>query len=206
MISRNLAVQQTPPPPLNPPRLQLKPRILRQPYSWATCPTLLPSKTFDRSLAPSEEDHIKIRLATFQDNLEKCKGFGYVDYEDVEDAKAAFGAKNKHFWEGRPMRVEYAGELATKKGRPWEHFPVPAHIAEKSKSNIGSGQSKRKRSREQQEDGDRGNEENSEDYDDSNTKRNKMVRQDRDLDTDNMAETKLQGLPVQFKGQKTTFD
>ncbi|KAJ1678959.1 Nucleolar protein 13, partial [Spiromyces aspiralis] len=143
----------------------------------------------------------KVRLATFQDNPAKCKGFAYIDYVDIEDAKKAHAAESKHVWKGRIIRVEYAGELATKKARPWEHFPVPSHIAEKVKHK----KRKRQESDTGADQGD-GDEDGNGGSDAEPKKQATHVRSNRDLDTENMAETKLQGIPVKFKGKKIVFN
>ncbi|KAJ1922325.1 Nucleolar protein 13 [Mycoemilia scoparia] len=147
---------------------------------------------------------IKVRLATFQDNPQKCKGFGYIDYKDLEGATLAFEDKKSHTLEGKRIRVEYAGELATKKGRPWEHFPVPEHIAQKKGADGSQHQKKRKQSGSAEDAGDEGGD--SRQLKTAKILDSSEIRQDRDLETDNMAETKLQGLPVSFKGKKTTFE
>ncbi|KAI9278753.1 hypothetical protein BDA99DRAFT_15050 [Phascolomyces articulosus] len=63
-------------------------------------------------------DIMNVRLGTFEDSG-KCKGFGYVDFETVEDATAAIRATNKHMMDGRKMRVEFGSEDAYRRGRPW---------------------------------------------------------------------------------------
>ncbi|KAG2171278.1 hypothetical protein INT43_002900 [Umbelopsis isabellina] len=60
----------------------------------------------------------KVRLATFEDSG-KCKGFAYIDFFDVESATKALRAPDKHTMDGRKLRLEYAGETATKKATPW---------------------------------------------------------------------------------------
>ncbi|RKP28115.1 hypothetical protein SYNPS1DRAFT_8063, partial [Syncephalis pseudoplumigaleata] len=57
----------------------------------------------------------KVRLMTFEDSG-KCKGFAYVDYVDVEGAKAAVESPKNHYLEGRVLRVEYGSEEAVKRG------------------------------------------------------------------------------------------
>ncbi|KAI7852682.1 hypothetical protein BDC45DRAFT_537239 [Circinella umbellata] len=61
---------------------------------------------------------MNVRLGTFEDSG-KCKGFGYVDYETVEDATLAIRASNKHIIDGQKIRVEFGSEQAYKRGRPW---------------------------------------------------------------------------------------
>ncbi|KAK9685792.1 Nucleolar protein 13, partial [Basidiobolus ranarum] len=63
---------------------------------------------------------IKVRLATFEDTG-KCKGFAYVDFEEVESATKAIEDSNKQWLDGRKLRVEYGSAEATKKGAPWLH-------------------------------------------------------------------------------------
>lgn len=60
----------------------------------------------------------KVRVATFEDSG-KCKGFGYIDYCEVESSKKAL--REKYFLDGRKLRVEYGSDVATRKGRPWEY-------------------------------------------------------------------------------------
>ncbi|KAI8140395.1 hypothetical protein BJV82DRAFT_581358 [Fennellomyces sp. T-0311] len=63
-------------------------------------------------------DIMNVRLGTFEDTG-KCKGFGYVDFETVEDATKAIRATNKHVLNGQKLRVEFGSEEAYKRGRPW---------------------------------------------------------------------------------------
>ncbi|KAI9499153.1 hypothetical protein BDB00DRAFT_221107 [Zychaea mexicana] len=63
-------------------------------------------------------DIMNVRLGTFQDSG-KCKGFGYVDFENVEDATKAIRATNKHTINGQKIRVEFGSEEAYRRGRPW---------------------------------------------------------------------------------------
>ncbi|KAI9321884.1 hypothetical protein BX666DRAFT_1906664 [Dichotomocladium elegans] len=60
----------------------------------------------------------KVRLATFEDSG-KCKGFGYVDFCELDSAIKAIRAPDKHIIDGRKIRVEYASEDAYNRGRPW---------------------------------------------------------------------------------------
>ncbi|KAJ2717017.1 Nucleolar protein 13 [Coemansia spiralis] len=124
---------------------------------------------------------VGVRVATFEDNPEKCKGFAYIDFKYTVDATKALRSSDVGEIGGRRTRIEYAGEDATRKGRPWEFDPKTKHS-----------------------------------YDDMATgKRAAMdgfadgpadaAKKSRKLETDNMAETKLQGLPVEFEGQKITF-
>ncbi|CAO3650732.1 unnamed protein product [Cunninghamella blakesleeana] len=59
-----------------------------------------------------------VRLGTFEDSG-KCKGFGYVDYADVESATKAIRAPDKHKLGDRKVRVEFASEEAHKRSMPW---------------------------------------------------------------------------------------
>ncbi|ORX61394.1 RNA-binding domain-containing protein [Hesseltinella vesiculosa] len=59
-----------------------------------------------------------VRLGTFEDSG-KCKGFGYVDFETVEDATKAIRAPDKHELDDRKIRVEFATEDAHKRSMPW---------------------------------------------------------------------------------------
>ncbi|KAI8326122.1 hypothetical protein GQ54DRAFT_268528, partial [Martensiomyces pterosporus] len=60
-----------------------------------------------------------VRIATFEDNPEKCKGFAYIDFVYTDDATRAMASPDTKNIGGRRTRIEYAGELATRKGRPW---------------------------------------------------------------------------------------
>ncbi|KAJ1667455.1 Nucleolar protein 13 [Coemansia sp. RSA 1813] len=121
-------------------------------------------------------DIVGVRVATFEDNPEKCRGFGYVDFKTVDGATNAIMSPEPISIYNRRVRMEYAGEEATRKGRPWEYDPkvnpAAALDADKLQGNNGDGPHSQKK---------------------------------RKLDTENMAETKLQGLPVQFEGEKITF-
>jgi RNA recognition motif-containing protein len=57
-----------------------------------------------------------VRVATFEDNQEKCKGFAYVDFANIESAIKAMNSGKKPKLLGRVLRVEYAGEDATRRG------------------------------------------------------------------------------------------
>ncbi|KAJ8658597.1 hypothetical protein O0I10_005637 [Lichtheimia ornata] len=59
----------------------------------------------------------KVRVATFEDSG-KCKGFGYIDFGDLDTAVRAIRAPDKHVLDGRKIRVEYASEEAYNRGRP----------------------------------------------------------------------------------------
>ncbi|RKP08860.1 hypothetical protein THASP1DRAFT_9714, partial [Thamnocephalis sphaerospora] len=60
----------------------------------------------------------KVRLMTFEDTG-KCKGFAYVDYKELEGAKAAVESPQSHYLEGRRLRVEYGSAEAVRRGAPW---------------------------------------------------------------------------------------
>jgi len=57
-----------------------------------------------------------VRVATFEDNQEKCKGFAYVDFANIDSAIKAMNSGKKPKLLGRVLRVEYAGEDATRRG------------------------------------------------------------------------------------------
>ncbi|KAI9480135.1 Nucleolar protein 13 [Coemansia sp. RSA 989] len=116
---------------------------------------------------------VGVRVATFEDNPEKCKGFAYIDFKYTDDATKAMKAPQVRQIGGRKARIEYAGEDATRKGRPWEFDPVTKNSYNSLRAPKPEDEQAAKRVRK--------------------------------LDTDNMAETKLQGLPVAFEGQKITF-
>ncbi|KAI9501091.1 Nucleolar protein 13 [Coemansia spiralis] len=131
---------------------------------------------------------VGVRVATFEDNPEKCRGFGYVDFKYAGDATKALMSPDIEKIHGRRVRMEYAGETATRKGRPWEFDPkVNPNLKRQSDSTRDTYQ--------QGDDAD-----NDEDYESAHA-----AKKQRRLVTENMAETKLQGLPVQFEGQKITF-
>lgn len=67
-----------------------------------------------------------VRMATFEDNPEKCKGFAYVDYGDIESATKAMNSNKKPRLLGRMLRVEYASEEATRRGYNRLHKKLPA--------------------------------------------------------------------------------
>lgn len=117
---------------------------------------------------------VGVRVATFEDNQDKCKGFAYIDFKYTDDATRAMRTPELKQIGGRRTRIEYAGDEATRKGRPWEADP-------KTKHSVGGTT---KRPHEGEDDGE---------------------KKTRKLETDNMAETKLQGLPVEFEGQKVSF-
>ncbi|KAG2220116.1 hypothetical protein INT45_006144 [Circinella minor] len=75
-------------------------------------------------------DIMNVRLGTFEDSG-KCKGFGYVDYETVEDATLAIRATNKHIIDGQKIRVEFGSEQAYKRGRPWLQRDAARDVAKK---------------------------------------------------------------------------
>ncbi|KAL0093482.1 hypothetical protein F4703DRAFT_1719103, partial [Phycomyces blakesleeanus] len=60
----------------------------------------------------------KVRLGQFQDTG-KCKGFGYIDFMNVDYATKAIRAPDKHNVDGRKVRVEFASEDAYLRGHPW---------------------------------------------------------------------------------------
>jgi len=57
-----------------------------------------------------------VRVATFEDNQEKCKGFAYVDFANIDSAIKAMNSGKKPKLLGRVLRIEYAGEDATRRG------------------------------------------------------------------------------------------
>ncbi|KAJ2156113.1 Nucleolar protein 13 [Coemansia sp. RSA 552] len=124
---------------------------------------------------------VGVRVATFEDNPEKCKGFAYIDFKYTADATTAIKSPEVRSIGGRKARVEYAGEDATRKGRPWESDPdakfsyQPPKADKRGAPNAGG------------------------------VVYEKPAKKSRKLETENMAETKLQGLPVEFEGQKITF-
>ncbi|KAJ2607868.1 Nucleolar protein 13 [Coemansia sp. RSA 1365] len=128
---------------------------------------------------------VGVRVATFEDNPEKCKGFAYIDFKYTDDATKALKSSELRQIGGRRARIEYAGEDATRKGRPWEFDPKTANsyrMLKPGKRTIN---------------GTAGDE-------DSLSMENESKRS-RKLETETMAETKLQGLPVEYEGQKITF-
>ncbi|KAJ1854192.1 Nucleolar protein 13 [Coemansia sp. RSA 1822] len=126
---------------------------------------------------------VGVRVATFEDNPQKCKGFAYIDFKYTDDAAKAMKSPEARMIGGRKARIEFAGEDATRKGRPWEFDPI-------TKNSYSTQQGVK---REAGEDGRA--------YYGGSAHESKT----RKLDTENMAETKLQGLPVAFEGQKITF-
>ncbi|KAJ1729642.1 Nucleolar protein 13, partial [Coemansia biformis] len=125
---------------------------------------------------------VGVRVATFEDNPEKCKGFAYIDFKYTDDATKALKSPEVSRIGDRQTRIEYAGEEATRKGRPWEFDPKTKHsYDDMTAGKRGAG-------------GFGGSGADSE-----------AASKVRKLETDNMAETKLQGLPVEFEGQKITF-
>ncbi|KAJ1961613.1 Nucleolar protein 13 [Dipsacomyces acuminosporus] len=121
-----------------------------------------------------------VRVATFEDNPEKCKGFAYVDFVYTDDATRAMASPDTKTIGGRRVRIEYAGDYATRKGRPWE-FDTHSSAAKPNKRTH------------------KPEDESNEPSADVQTNKS------RKLNTDNMAETKLQGLAVEFEGKKITF-
>ncbi|KAJ1950621.1 Nucleolar protein 13 [Linderina macrospora] len=120
---------------------------------------------------------VGIRVATFEDNREKCKGFGYVDFKYTDDATKALMAMNGKKLKGRMMRIEYAGATATEKGRPWEKdLKKRTHDESGAPMEMATAEPDLKKAR-------------------------KMDTEN----TDNIAETKLMGVAVQFEGSKITF-
>ncbi|KAJ2359341.1 Nucleolar protein 13 [Coemansia erecta] len=128
---------------------------------------------------------VGVRVATFEDNPQKCKGFAYIDFKYTDDAAKAIKSPDVRMIGGRKARIEFAGEDATRKGRPWEFDPITKNSYTTQmggKREAGDGDA----------------------YAHYNTSAN-GPKKARKLDTDNMAETKLQGLPVAFEGRKITF-
>ncbi|KAJ2306773.1 Nucleolar protein 13 [Coemansia sp. RSA 2706] len=124
---------------------------------------------------------VGVRVATFEDNQEKCKGFAYIDFKYTDDAAKAMQSPDVRTIGGRKARIEFAGEEATRKGRPWEYDPktngtYDSQQGGKRFSSFGGGEGAPRE-----------------------------PKKARKLETENMAETKLQGLPVAFEGQKITF-
>ncbi|KAJ1807217.1 Nucleolar protein 13, partial [Coemansia sp. RSA 2599] len=143
---------------------------------------------------------VGVRVATFEDNPEKCKGFAYIDFKYTGDATRALKSPDLKQIKGRRVTIEYASEEATRKGRPWEFDPKYKYANTVNSNNPGKrvhdsgGNSYRSTNYGRKESGNQG-------YD-ANRSAHKRARK---LETENMAETKLQGLPVQFEGQKITF-
>ena len=65
---------------------------------------------------------VGVRIGTFQDTG-RCKGFGYLDFEDLQSAKLAFNSLIGTKIRGRLVRIEFASEQAAKKGKPWLDNP-----------------------------------------------------------------------------------
>ena len=65
---------------------------------------------------------VGIRIGTFEDSG-KCKGFAYIDFEDVQSAKTAFSILYGRKLKGRKLRVEFATDKAVKRGKPWLDNP-----------------------------------------------------------------------------------
>jgi RNA recognition motif-containing protein len=89
------------------------------------CPTLflgnLSFDTTEKSIRENFEwagEIRKVRVATFEDSG-KCKGFGYVDYHEVESATKAIRAPDKHMLDGRKVRVEFGSAEAHMRSKPW---------------------------------------------------------------------------------------
>ncbi|KAJ2056719.1 Nucleolar protein 13 [Coemansia sp. S155-1] len=150
---------------------------------------------------------VGVRVATFEDNKEKCKGFGYIDFKYTDDATKALKSPEVREIGGRRTRIEYAGEDATRKGRPWEFDPKTKNSLVLGGNSRG-GNKRARPTRNNDNDGDNSAADNS-DVDDTppqfKMEMPPVQKKSRKLKTDNMAETKLQGLPVEFEGQKITF-
>lgn len=65
-----------------------------------------------------------VRLGTFQDTG-RCKGFGYLDFEDVQSARLALNSLQQSLvsLKGRKVHMEFASEQAAKRGKPWLENP-----------------------------------------------------------------------------------
>ncbi|KAJ2641415.1 Nucleolar protein 13, partial [Coemansia sp. RSA 1694] len=151
---------------------------------------------------------VGVRVATFEDNKEKCKGFGYIDFKYTDDATKALKSPEVKEIGGRRTRIEYAGEDATRKGRPWEFDPKTKNSLVLGGSASKNG-TKRARPARNDDNGNSNSGADDSDVDDTppqfKLEMPPAQKKSRKLKTDNMAETKLQGLPVEFEGQKITF-
>ncbi|KAJ2337572.1 Nucleolar protein 13 [Coemansia sp. RSA 2681] len=151
---------------------------------------------------------VGVRVATFEDNKEKCKGFAYIDFKYTDDATKALKSPEVKEIGGRRTRIEYAGEDATRKGRPWEFDPKTKNSLVLGGSASKNG-TKRARPARNDDNGNSNSGADDSDVDDTppqfKLEMPPAQKKSRKLKTDNMAETKLQGLPVEFEGQKITF-
>ncbi|KAJ2237185.1 Nucleolar protein 13 [Coemansia sp. RSA 485] len=158
---------------------------------------------------------VGVRVATFEDNPDRCKGFAYIDFKYTGDATLALKSPDLKQIGGRRVTIEYASEEATRKGRPWEFDPKYkyANTFGSDKPGIpGNRDNQGYPSKRERDFGGNRNRDGDSDYEMGDTRSDKPSYGHRDshkrarkLETENMAETKLQGLPVQFEGQKITF-
>ncbi|KAJ1722974.1 Nucleolar protein 13 [Coemansia erecta] len=161
---------------------------------------------------------VGVRVATFEDNPEKCKGFAYIDFKYTDNATKAMQSSELKEIAGRRTRIEYAGEEATRKGRPWEFdprykFAQPKHGFDRSDN--GGRQNKRQRTfnatadADGDSDGDVSMDGGRKEYM-TRSKGNPAGRaggsgsQDPDVVINNM-EAKTEGYSVKFEGSKITF-
>ncbi|KAJ2853708.1 Nucleolar protein 13 [Coemansia erecta] len=161
------------------------------------------TKSILKSIFKKYGELVGVRVATFEDNPDKCKGFAYIDFKYTGDATLALKSPDLKQIEGRRVTLEYASEDATRKGRPWEFDPkykyansINSNKPGKRARDAGGSSSQNGGN-----DYEMGDEHDSKQRDGSWDSHKKARR----LQTENMAETKLQGLPVQFEGQKITF-
>ncbi|TFK28939.1 hypothetical protein FA15DRAFT_664579 [Coprinopsis marcescibilis] len=78
---------------------------------------------------------LKIRMGTFEDSG-ACKGFAFVDFSSIDNATSALINPRNHHFNGRDLKVEYAGADAVRRGAA-KHL-LPAGTGKKG-DGISSG-------------------------------------------------------------------
>ncbi|TEB37148.1 RNA-binding domain-containing protein [Coprinellus micaceus] len=88
--------------------------------------------------ASSKKDDfiLRVRMGTFEDSG-ACKGFAFIDFSSVDNATSALINIRNHLFNGRELKVEYAGIDAVRRG-PAKHL-VPAASGAKGGKDRGEG-------------------------------------------------------------------
>ncbi|CDS04149.1 hypothetical protein LRAMOSA07104 [Lichtheimia ramosa] len=150
----------------------------------------------------------KVRVATFEDSG-KCKGFGYIDFGDLDTAVRAIRAPDKHVLDGRKIRVEYASEEAYNRGRPRKVKEREAAAAAAAESNDGSQEAQAEDQQEQQQEYEQRGKRRGNDYGDGPREKRRKSNKDggRTKPGKALSEAQRQKPTVQeFKGTKIVFD
>ncbi|KAG2013138.1 single-stranded DNA binding protein [Coprinopsis cinerea AmutBmut pab1-1] len=81
---------------------------------------------------------LKVRMGTFEDTG-ACKGFAFVDFSSIDNATSALINPKNHHFNGRDLKVEYAGADAVRRGAAKHLLPGIAAASKDKSTRMSNG-------------------------------------------------------------------